>query len=201
MVLARGSSTTFGEDGRLRALTPSQVFLKDLAGVRLQRIYAALRIIFKACLQRPASKQICGRVSSKAWQDRARARNKQNPLASSALLVNCAIYLRHPCHNNCRVKRCSARKLCEPRRTESRRWRVRSLVEIQADVRRAKQRLNQVLAEQCRIYLQYPCKGCGAGVGQVCRKVCTRAPYPHCHAERRRAAEDDLIGDNQRKKL
>lgn len=78
---------------------------------------------------------------------------------------------------------------------------MRSLVEIREDERKAKQRLAQVQVELYAIYVKYPCTGCGAGVGQVCRKVCTRAPYPHCHAERRRAATEGEVLAKQRGKL
>ncbi len=78
---------------------------------------------------------------------------------------------------------------------------MRPLVEIQADIRRAKQRLGQLRAEEYQILLQYPCKspgGCGAGVGQVCVKVCTRAKTA-AHAQRHEAAKDAVVAAGKSK--
>lgn len=79
---------------------------------------------------------------------------------------------------------------------------MRPLVEIRVDIRRAKQRLAQLRAEEYQILLQYPCKspgGCGAGIGQACVKVCSRAKTA-AHVQRHQAAKEAIAAE-QKKKL
>ena len=76
---------------------------------------------------------------------------------------------------------------------------MRSLVEIQADLRRARQRFLQLRAEEYQILLKYPCQGCGQPAGAACVKICSRAKTA-AHAERHRAAKDALVA-KQKKQL
>lgn len=64
---------------------------------------------------------------------------------------------------------------------------MRSLSEIQAEMAVAKKRLSQLRAEEYAILLKYPCQGCGAPVGSVCRKI--GGNRTSAHAERHKAAE------------
>jgi hypothetical protein len=47
----------------------------------------------------------------------------------------------------------------------------RSLAAIQLDIVRTKHRLGQLRAEEYKLLIRFPCKGCGAEAGQVCVKV------------------------------